>query len=101
MSYSLCWCLSNHKKCILRGFLGKRNDEEVTEFVSAIGRFLELQNDQTKDIKRTMITEDEENLLVVHKTKNEDPGIHGNIALAAMTTAYARIALYKVAFSLS
>ena len=47
---------------------------------------------------RTLITDDEETLLVVHKTKHEEAGIHENIALAAMTTAYARIALYKVPF---
>ena len=82
----------------MRGFLGKRNDEEVTEFVTSFGRFLELQNDHTKEVTRTIISDDEDSLLVVHKTKNEEAGIHGNIALAAMTTAYARIALYKVHF---
>ena len=61
-----------------------------------MNRFLELQNDKTKSITRTIISDDEETLLVVHKPLREDAGIHGNIALAAMTTAYARIALYKV-----
>ena len=52
----------------------------------------------TKVVTRTIVSDDEETLLVVHKPLNEDAGIHGNIALAAMTTAYARIALYKVTF---
>ena len=61
-----------------------------------MSRFLELQNDETKHITRTIINDDEETVLLVHKPLHEDAGIHGNIALAAMTTAYARIALYKV-----
>ena len=76
--------------------MGKRNDEEETEVVKTMARFLELQNDKKKKVMRTIINDDEETLLVVHKPKHEAAGIHGNIALAAMTTAYARIALYKV-----
>ena len=80
----------------MRGFLGKRNDEEETEFVTSLGRFLELQNDKTKHVSRSTVSDDEEIVMVVHKPLHEEAGIHGNIALAAMTTAYARIALYKV-----
>ena len=82
----------------MRGYLGKRNDEEETEVVKTMSRYLELENDKTKTVTRTIISDDEETLLVVHKPLHEDAGIHGNIALAAMTTAYARIALYKVPF---
>ena len=78
--------------------MGKRNDEEETEVVKTMSRYLELENDKTKTVTRTIISNDEETLLVVHKPLHEDAGIHGNIALAAMTTAYARIALYKVPF---
>ena len=78
------------------GFLGKRNDMEETEFVNSFARFLELQNDESLEITRTEITDDEESVLVTFKPLHEEASRNGNIALAAMTTAYARMALYKV-----
>ncbi len=79
-----------------RGFLGKRNDSEETEFVTSFERFLELQNNPDVLITRTVIDDDEKTLLVTFKSLKEEACKNGNIVLAVLTTAYARMQLYKV-----
>jgi hypothetical protein len=78
------------------GFLGARTNYENTEVVSSISRLHQLEADPSIEITRVEISEDERHLFVVTKPIKEEPGSKQNIVLAALTTAYARIALYKV-----
>jgi hypothetical protein len=87
----LKFCLNN-----IWGFLGKRSDVETTEFVSSLGRLMEIINDPETEVKQVRVSMDEESLLVSTKPLKEHATPTQNIVLAALTTAYARIKLYKV-----
>ena len=78
------------------GYLGKRNDVDETEVVTSPARLLELENADEKEITQLQISDDERHVLVSFKATSEEAGVNGNIVLAALTTAYARIALYHV-----
>ena len=59
-------------------------------------RYQELENDPKVEISRVIMSEDNKSLLITWKSLKEEAGKNGNIVLAALTTAYARMALYKV-----
>ena len=64
--------------------------------MTSYSRLAELENDVTKEVTRIIVSEDEQFLLVTYKDVHEEPSKTGSIVLALMTTAYARMALYKV-----
>lgn len=82
------------------GFLGKRNDCDKTEVIDRLGAYTDLVEREKKKeivIKSILILEDmNDSLLVTYKPLKEEASKSGNIVLAVLTTAYARMALYKV-----
>ena len=77
------------------GYLGKRNDLSKTEFTKSFSRLMALENDPTLECD-SRVADDGEYMMVTYKEKREEASKNGNICLAAMTTAYARIALYRL-----
>lgn len=91
--------LQFHRKLVsifCRGFLGKRNDYNTTECIESFSDFIELDKDETREVTLLCVSEDERFIIASHKPKVEPAGKNQSVVLAAMTTAWARLALYQV-----
>ena len=69
----------------------------TTEFISDMPSLSKLEQNEDREITSTFLDPtDDESLIVRHKPFVEPVSRNGNIVLGALTTAYARIALYHV-----
>jgi hypothetical protein len=69
---------------------------ETTDFVSSLGQLQKLENDKERRITSSFLMEGDESLMVTHRPIGEPPDRSGSIVIACLTTAYARIALYRL-----